>query len=527
MNVANIMPKDTIDIELHYTELLVPTSGTYEFVYPTVVGPRYSNQSESDSPETDKWIKNPYLKQGSKPRSKFNIGLNISTGIAIQDVVCPSHETEVFWEDKSFARILLSKSENFGGNRDFILHYRLSGKKIESGLLLYPGQDENFFMLMVQPPERVTLSDIPSREYIFVVDVSGSMNGFPLNTAKKLLKNLIGNLRKSDKFNVILFAGGSKLMASSSVSATAQNIHNAIRMIDRQKGGGGTELHRALKNALSLPRDEATSRTVLVITDGYIAAEQDVFHLIQNNLNRTNVFSFGIGSSVNRYLIEGIAKAGQGEPFIVTQPRHARNTAERFRDYVQSPVLTNISVQYDGFETYDIEPVAIPDLFAQRPVIVIGKWRGEPEGIIKLTGTSGTGEYVQTFKVSDAKPLETNNTLRYLWARSRIARLSDFNFKNKNSENKAEITTLGLTYNLLTAYTSFIAVHEVVRNPEAQNKDVHQPLPLPLNVSNLAVGCSVSTVPEPELYVLLLMALLIVAMTIGYRKLGSSPKEWG
>ncbi len=519
MNVANIMPKDLVEIELHYTELLVPTEGTYEFVYPTVVGPRYANQSEADSPETDQWIKNPYLAEGGKSRTEFNIDLSISTGIALQEVVCPSHKTEISWENKSVARVLLAESERSGGNRDFILNYRLTGKAIESGLMLYAGEDENFFLLMVQPPERVKPADIPPREYIFVVDISGSMHGFPLNTSKRLLKNLIGNLRESDKFNVILFAGGSRLMAPSSVPATTQNIDSAVRMIDQQRGGGGTELLRALTKALSLPKDEAYSRTVLVITDGYIAAEKDVFHMIQKNLNRTNFFSFGIGSSVNRYLIEGMAKAGQGEPFVVTRPDEARRAAERFRDYVQSPVLTNISVKYDGFETYDIEPAAIPDLFAQRPLIVFGKWRGNPKGSIELGGVGGTGRYLQTLNVSETKPLELNSALRYLWARHRIGRLSDFNFKKGNSENKAEITSLGLTYNLLTAYTSFIAVDEVVRNPEAQSKDVHQPLPLPLNVSNLAVGCSVSKVPEPELYILLLMAALVLIITTGYRKL--------
>ncbi|MBW1840932.1 MAG: VWA domain-containing protein [Deltaproteobacteria bacterium] len=518
MNVANIMPKDTIDIELHYTELLVPTQGTYEFVYPTVVGPRYANQPEADAPEADRWVKNPYLKEGSEPRSTFSILLNISTGIALQEVTCTSHEIETNWENESLAGIRLAASEKFGGDREFILNYRLAGQQIASGLLLYEGPEENFFLLMVQPPERVKPADIPPREYIFVVDVSGSMNGFPLNTAKKLLNNLINDLRETDKFNVILFAGGSKLMAPSSVPATPENIRSAIRMIDRQKGGGGTELLRALKKGISLPKDENACRSILIVTDGYIAAERDVFHLIQENLNRTNVFSFGIGSSVNRYLIEGMAKAGQGEPFIVTRPREARETAQRFRNYVQSPVLTGVSIKYDGFETYDVEPAAIPDLFAQRPVIVMGKWRGKPVGTIELAGARATNNYVQPFTVADTKPVSTNSALKYLWARTRIGRLSDFNFEKGNSENQAEITSMGLTYNLLTAYTSFVAVDETVRNPEAKSKEVHQPLPLPKNVSNLAVGCSVSTVPEPEMIVLLAILAMMFAITTGYRK---------
>ncbi len=161
MNVANIIPGDTIDIELHYTELLIPNDGTYEFVYPTVVGPRYSSQPEAEAPEMDQWVNNPYLKEDIELRTKFQIGVYISTGLTLQEVVCPSHETDIIWSTQSIAQILLNESEKFGGNRDFILKYRLAGQKIEAGLMLYAGEDENFFLLMTQPPERVAVEDIP------------------------------------------------------------------------------------------------------------------------------------------------------------------------------------------------------------------------------------------------------------------------------------------------------------------------------------------------------------------------------
>jgi Ca-activated chloride channel family protein len=522
MSVANIMPGDTIDMVLHYTELLVPTDGTYEFVYPTVVGPRYSNQLEAEASETDQWIKSPYLPEGHKPHTAFNIGVKISTGIALQEIACTSHEIDIDWESDSAATIALTDPETFSGDRDYILKFRLAGKEIESGLLLFEDEDENFFLLMVQSPERVEPEDIPPREYIFVIDVSGSMNGFPLNTSKKLLKDLIGNLKESDTFNVILFAGGSRVMASSSVPATTKNIRDAIRFIEKQRGGGGTELLAALRKGFSLPRDESFSRTIAVVTDGYIGTEGDVFNEIQKNLQNTNIFAFGIGSSVNRYLIEGMAKAGLGEPFVVTKPSEAPGAAQKFREYIQSPVLTDIAVRYNGFNTYDIEPAGIPDLFANRPVIVYGKWRGAAEGTIELTGTAGSGEYAQTFYVAETRPQDTNRALRYLWARLRIARLSDFNFKRGNPEHQAEILSLGLTYNLLTAYTSFIAVSDIVRNPEGHGgepvEDVDQPLPLPLHVSNLAVGGGVSTVPEPELFLLLIMVVFMVSVIFFYRK---------
>jgi Ca-activated chloride channel family protein len=203
---------------------------------------------------------------------------------------------------------------------------------------------------------------------------------------------------------------------------------------------------------------------------------------------------------------------------VVTKSSEASDTARKFRHYIQSPVLTNINITYDGFETYDVEPAGIPDLFAKRPVVVFGKWAGTPGGSIALSGVGGSAEYVRSFDVAETKPLQANRALRYLWARARIARLSDFYFYPAQYENTAEITTLGLTYNLLTAYTSFIAVNDVIVNTQDSGEDVDQPQPLPLNVSNPAVGGTVFSVPEPELYVLLLMAAMLLSLIFVIKK---------
>jgi Ca-activated chloride channel homolog len=518
MSVANILPRDVVEVELHYTELLVPTDGTYQFVYPAVVGPRYSSRPAASAPDAGKWLASPTLHEREVPPGKFDIRVTLSTGIPLREVHCPSHEVDVAWDSQAVARVALANGADFGGNRDFILSYRLIGKEIQSGLLLYEGAGENFFLLMVQPPEHVRTADIPPREYIFVLDVSGSMDGFPLETAKELIRDLIEHLRETDRFNVVLFAGDSRVMAPSSQAATAENVRSAFRMIEQQGGGGGTELVPALRTALALPRDEQFSRTVVVITDGFIDAEEETFDVIQQNLSRTNFFSFGIGSGVNRYLLEGIAKAGMGEPFVVTKPEEAPSTAERFREYIDSPVLTKLQVDYNGFDAYDVEPPALPDLFAQRPVILFGKWRGSRGGAIEVSGMGGGGAYTRRFELSETEPLGENGSLRYLWARARIARLSDFNFGKPSEDEIGQVTSLGLNYSLLTRYTSFIAVLEQVRNPEANAKDVCQPLPLPQGVSDLAVAGDYAAGPEPELWALLtLLALLMALVSLARR----------
>lgn len=514
MSIANIMPGDKVDIELHYTELIVPDDGTYQYVFPTVVGPRYSNQSASGAAQEDKWVESPYLKNGEAAGTKFNIAVSLSTGVPIQQVNCTTHKVKINNKGTNSAEITLANPEEFGGNRDFILDYKLSGNELQSGLMLYKGEKENFFLMMMQPPERVKNEDIPPREYIFVLDVSGSMNGYPLDTAKKLIRSLISNLRNTDRFNLILFAGASRTMSALPVPATEDNVKKAISIIDEQEGGGGTEILPALQKAVSFPGDEKFSRSVIIITDGYIDVEKKVFELINNNLNKTNFFSFGIGSSVNRYLIDGIAKAGSGEPFVVTNADEADRVAGRFREYIQSPVLTDIKVKYNGFDAYDVEPVNIPELFAKRPVVLMGKWRGNPSGSIEITGKTGRRDYSNMIKVSDAGSDGDNSALRYLWARSRVERLSDYGTAGNDTENKEEVTRLGLEYSMLTAYTSFIAVVDIVRNEDGKSTDVNQPLPLPLGVSNLAVGGGYMSGDEPGLIILIAVALLLVPVVI-------------
>jgi Ca-activated chloride channel family protein len=414
--------------------------------------------------------------------------VDLTSGVPIQDVRCATHKVQTAFERPDVAWIELDPSERHGGNRDFILRYRLSGGRIETGMILFEGNKENHFLLMVQPPERVSQREIPPREYIFIVDVSGSMRGFPLDISKGLLKDLIGQLRPVDRFNVLLFAGGSSLLSERSISATPENIQRAVTVIERQRGGGGTRLLPALKRALSLPHGEGVSRSVVVVTDGYVRVEKESFDLIRTHLGNANLFGFGIGSSVNRHLIEGMARVGMGEPFVITHPEEASAKAKRFRELIESPILTDIQVDYANFQVYDVEPPSLPDVMAERPVIIFGKWRGKPHGHVLLSGMGGSGGFKKRIDVARFSPNPKHSALRYLWARHRISLLSDYNRLSPEDDRVAEVTQLGLTYNLLTAYTSFVAVDERVRESDGKRVTVKQPLPLPHGVSDHAVG---------------------------------------
>ncbi len=488
MNVGNILPGDEIKVVMNYTELLVPEDSTYEFIYPTVVGPRYSNQTAETAGTQDKWVANPYLEEGKDAPFTFSFGLTINSGIPIAKLTSPSHNIDIEYTGKTSAHIGLKES-NQTNNRDVVIHYSLAGDKIESGLLMNIGKKEDFFLLMLEPPRRVAANMIVPREYIFIIDVSGSMRGFPLNVTKALMKDLLGNLRSSDFFNVMLFSGGNSVLAEQSLPATRSNLKKALALVGRQRGGGGTQLMPALKRAMALPRaEENISRSMVIVTDGYVTVEKDAFDYIRKHLNKGNVFSFGIGSSVNRFLIEGLARAGMGEPFVILNDQEAKSQAVQFKEYIESPVLTDIQVNFNGLKVSEVEPLSIPDLFAKKPVVVFGKYHGTPQGTITITGKTAGKPYQQKIRVSEEDITTQNQALRYLWARHRIMRLADMVKLSHDDKQVKEVTQLGLDYNLLTDYTSFVAVDTEKRADGKPQHTVKQPLPLPQGVSDAAVG---------------------------------------
>jgi len=526
MNVANILPGDDVAVQLRYTELLTPRDAIYGFVFPTVVGPRYNSPDRAAF--NGNTIGGAYLKAGEPSATTFNIRVTLATPVAVKEIASPSHEVMVDGAGTQHAAVSLKTSDKPANNRDFILNYRLAGDRIESGLMLFRGADdggENFFLAMVEPPKAIASKQINPRDYVFVVDISGSMHGYPLETAKVLLRNLIGGLRASDTFNVMLFSGSNRMLSPTSVPATRANIEQAVRTINAMGGSGSTEIVPAIKRVVALPKAEEVSRSIIVVTDGYVSVEAEVFQLIRQNLSQANVFAFGIGSSVNRHLIEGMARAGQGEAFIVTKPDQAAAQAEHLRKIIDAPVLTQVKARFEGLDVYDVEPAQLPDVLGGRPVVVFGKWRADAntsglpaQSKLIIEGRAAEGQYRNELATSGRED-STASALRHLWARQRIAALSDQEALEGGSTQKVAITELGLSYGLLTQYTSFIAVDQKVRNPNPSlMPSVDQPSPMPEGVSNAAIGAEVPSTPEPAAWLAMLLVLGIVVATLWSRR---------
>lgn len=449
MNLANINPNDSLVVRMFYTELLIPSNGIYQWVFPNIVGPRFTTGGEP-------WVQQAINDNIPLSETELNIFVKINAGMPLE-AECSSHPVTFIDSGNSTFAIL-----NTNPGADFIVDYSLNRDQIETGLLLYEGEDENFFLSIIQPAKPEVEFNSPPREYIFIMDISGSMSGFPLNVSKELMLNLLNDIDPSDKFNIMVFAGGSATLAENSIDATSENIQLAADFVDNLQSGGYTQLLPAMQSALDMEISDDYSRTFAILTDGNVTVEKATYELIRENLGEANFFSFGIGTFVNRYIIEGIAYVGEGEPFVVTSSADATEMAATFKSYLEKPVLTNIEATLEGIDAYDIEPLSIPDVFAERPIIIYGKYNLPAEGSISISGDFSNGTVAETLNFADYEATADENiALKYLWARKRIKLMSDYGIASNEDDDlsiEEEITLLGLQYSLVTDYTSFVAI---------------------------------------------------------------------
>jgi Ca-activated chloride channel family protein len=303
------------------------------------------------------------------------------------------------------------------------------------------------------------------------------MYGFPLEVSKTILHKLLLSLRPTDIFNVMLFEFSRKMFSDKSLPATPANIEKALQLIGAQEGRGGTNLYQALQAAFDFQTTPDFARTFVIATDGYVTIENKAFQLVENQRDKANLFALGIGSDVNRHLIEGLAYSGAGEAYIITNQTEAETVGAKLINDITMPLWSHIQVDWGKLDVQDVEPVSVPDLFATKPVIIYGKYKGNPAGTITLRGKTATGDFEQTIQTDNVE-MTQSEALRYLWARNRIKYLSDyasyfedgveFIYQRETPKHQQHITELGLKYNLLTKYTSFLAVDDEVRAPQKE-----------------------------------------------------------
>jgi len=499
-SVANILPGEQIKITISYVETLKYDDGSYEFVFPMVVGPRYvpgtptGAQGNGFAPDTNEVpdasrVTPQPVPEGMRGGHDVSIDVSLDAGVPIDALDSKTHEVTVDRPDGHRAVVRL-KDQAAIPNKDFILRYDVAGKKIEDALLTHSSDKGGFFTLILQPPDRVTAEDVTPKELVFVLDTSGSMSGFPIEKAKETMKMALDNLYPYDTFNLITFSGDEHILFPEPVPASKENLARAQAFLETRQGGGGTEMMKAVKASMDPSDAQGHIRIVCFMTDGYVGNEMEIIGEVQKHPN-ARVFAFGIGSSVNRYLLDNMAKYGRGEVEYVALNGDGSAAARRFHERVRNPLLTDISIDWNGLSVADVYPRAVPDLFSAKPVILSGRFAGNGRGTIRLKGKMSGHDFVREIPV-DFSSSQQNDVLATLWARTRVDDLMSQDFKGAQQgamkeDVKQTVTQLGLDYRLMTQFTSFVAVEEMIVTDGGQPRRIDVPVEVPQGVNRATV----------------------------------------
>jgi Ca-activated chloride channel family protein len=436
----------------------------------------------------------PVVKPGYRAGHDITMTVNLDAGMEVYDIESKLHEVEVVVQaahgsDASSTRTTITlKNGTEIPNKDFILRYRLATDEIDDAFLVHSDERGTFFTLVLQPPQRVVPGQIVPRELVFVLDTSGSMRGSPIKKAKEVMGRAIDTMQPFDTFNLITFAGNTRILWDAPRASTPENVAEAQRFLAAREGGGGTEMMRAINAALMPSLDSERIRIVCFMTDGYVGNDLAIIDAVKANTGTTRVFSFGIGNAVNRFLLDGMAHAGRGEVEYVTLASQSDEAADRFHERILAPVLADIEIDWGDLPVADVYPKHFPDLFIAKPLMIHGRLTGPPEGTITLSGHTGSGPAEWEIPISTTERPPDRNALASLWARAKVEDLMQQDLAGLQSGNfpedlRTQITAMGVEFRLMTQFTSFVAVEEMTVTVGGEPTTIAVPVEMPDGVS--------------------------------------------
>ncbi len=494
--VANLMPGLPIRVELEYAHVVEKSNGAYRFHIPTVVGPRFVPQAaqpdlagaptrREDEPSAlaiGVWnlpASPPVAALDQVDRERVSIRVALDAGMPIQWIQSPTHRLQVDRTGESTREIELAAGRTLD-NKDFELHYQLAGEEVAAGLTTYVDGMDGFLSLLIEPPKDAHGAEITAREMVFVLDCSGSMGGIPMAASKRFMRRTLDNMRPADSFRIIRFSDAATEWSERPMRATPANLRAGARYVEGLGGMGGTHMASGVRAALDPHVEEGVLRIVVFLTDGYIGNDVEIVRLLDSKRGSARLFSFGVGSSVNRYLIEEMARVGRGAARIVRPTEDAEIAADELVERLAAPVLTDIEIDWGDARVADVFPREIPDLFLGQTVRVMGRFDGSSQSRVTIHGKIG-GQPVSMPLDVDLPGASANGggldarALPIIWARSQIEdRMIDYIkpglSSHKRDQIQAEVTDFGLAHRLMTQWTSFVAVAKPVVNPGGEGR---------------------------------------------------------
>jgi Ca-activated chloride channel family protein len=483
-SVANIEPGNEIGVNIKYFNTLAYIDGWFEFVFPMVVGPRFNPAGSTKGigavargQQGASWQPSEvsYLRPGERSGHDISLQVEVDAGVAIEEFQCATHRTiaERPAADKLVATLADSDTVP---NRDFVLRYRVAGGEIKAGLLTHRDERGGFFTMMLYPPTQFSTMPRAPLELVFVLDCSGSMDGRPLAQAKEAIRTGLQMLHPDDSFQLINFSMSAAKLGPRPLAATRENVRYAMRYLDTLNAEGGTMMIEGVKGALDFPHDPSRLRFVCFLTDGFIGNEAEILHEVDKRLGPARIFSFGVGPSVNRYLLDSMARIGRGAVAYLLAETDSAPVMQDFFERISHPAMTDLQIDWNGMNVKEVFPKRMPDLFAGRPILLTGRFYGEPPAFVTVRAREGGQERTLIAPVFHE---ELSPALATIWARSKIADLSMRAIGSAWFDHKGEIRRTALDFNLLSQFTSFVAVDSTHRTEGWSGTTVPVAVPVP------------------------------------------------
>lgn len=488
-SIANLEPSATVEVTLTYVQQLAYEGGGYELVFPMVAGPRYvpaGSAAAKDASAVQPAVLPPGL------RSSHDIGLRVDldAGVPIEGLESPSHQLAIERPAgaPAMARVKLRPSDTIP-NKDFVLRYRVAGAAPRFGVLAHRAGGTGSFMMIAQPPAVAEGAQIAPREIVFALDTSSSMRGLPLAKAKDVIRRILRGLRADDTFQIVRFDDtASPLGRAAPIANKPRNVELALDWLGRLDAGGGTEMVTGLDAALAVPHDPLRLRIVVFLTDGYVGNEDEILRRVGQKMAGARLFSFGVGTAVNRYLLEELAAIGRGTAQFVRPDEDSAAAVDTFERRIAAPVLTDLRIDWGGLAVADVSPRAIPDLFAGQPLVLAGHYTAPGAGVVTVRGRQAGREVSFQVPVRLPETDAARPAVAAVWARGRIAELSRQLVRAADPALEREVLALGLAHRLLTPYTAFVAVDESRVTAGPAGKRVVVPVEVPEAVRGIPEG---------------------------------------
>lgn len=486
-SVANIMPGDTVIVRLTYVETLHYEDGTFTLRFPMVVAPRYVPGHHSTGYSGKGWaydtdivpdasrITPPIVPPGMRSGSMLSLRVNVNAGLPIASIQSSSHDVTIVQVDRSAYRVQLKQKRTIP-NKDFILEYRIQSRD-ESEAALFAAQQGNdhYFMLMAMPPVNVKKDRSLKKEVVFVLDVSGSMEGTSIVQAKGGLINALRQLAPGDYFNIIAFNNAYDVFAPSSVRASSVNVMNGTNYVTGLEADGGTEAGPALQHALTLPRQPDAIKMIIFLTDGSVGNDRQLIALVNRNIGKSRLFSIGIGSAPNGHLLEQVSRSGRGTFTYISNLNEVQKKVDELFAKIENPVLMDLHL--DIAQSAEVFPDPVPDLFAGQPLLVFGKINSMLPATARLSGKALDRSFTLDVPL-DPRAATKEPAIPTLWARSKVADLMD-EYRMGNEDVKRDVIDLAIRHTLMTEFTSFVAVEQKIVNPRGRARLEAIPVELP------------------------------------------------